>query len=195
MQKNNRPVLLVLDFINDITHKEGRVPSCAHYVEEARVLDFVNKAIHLARVKKIPILFVKLGFNADYREHPTHSPMFSKALAHNALKLGEWGTEFHSSLDYKINDIVLIKHRVSPFYGTAMELYLKIFQANTLIITGVSTNNAVQAAARDAHDRDYNVLVVEDACGAANVQDHEYAIHLIKRFAEAIKVEQLDTLL
>jgi nicotinamidase-related amidase len=49
----------------------------------------------------------------------------------------------------------------------------------------------VQAAARDAHDRDYRVVILEDACGAKNQQIHENTLALLKDFSEIVKVEKI----
>lgn len=194
MKKFKQTALLVVDLINDIVHESGKTPSCAKYVEDNKVIQFVNKAINLLRENYVPIMFVKIAFSSDYREHPKDSPMFSNAYNKNALKLGTWGTEFHKDLDYRADDTVLIKHRVSPFYGTAIEPILNSLNVNTIIITGVSTNNAVQVAARDAHDRDYKVIIAEDACGAGNNENHNNALQLVGCLAKIVKVEQLFSL-
>jgi nicotinamidase-related amidase len=59
------------------------------------------------------------------------------------------------------------------------------------VIAGVSTPWAVQAAARDAHDRDYQVVVVEDASAAATEADHAASIGLLRRIARVVTVEEL----
>lgn len=187
----NMATLLVLDFINDIVHESGKVPSCVQYVKDKKVIQKANSAIGIARKVKAPIIFVKVGFSPDYSDHPMNSPMFLKARQSNGLKIGEWGTEFHEDLNINSQDFVIIKNRVSPFYKTNLEKLLQSLQVKTVFITGVSTNNAVQAAARDAHDRDYNVVVVDDGCGAGNEQDHQYAIHLMRRFAKIVTIDQL----
>ena len=100
------------------------------------------------------------------------------------------GKAFHDYLNYQPSDIVVIKHRVSPFYATSLEALLRAQQIDTLIICGVSTNNAVQAAARDGHDRDYQIIVLEDACGAKNIETHENTLALLKDFSKIIKVKE-----
>lgn len=52
-------------------------------------------------------------------------------------------------------DAVVVKHRISPFYATGLEAVLRAQRVERLVIAGVSSTWAVQAAARDAHDRDY----------------------------------------
>jgi nicotinamidase-related amidase len=50
---------------------------------------------------------------------------------------------------------------------------LRSHKVERLILAGVSTAWAVRATARDAHGRDYQVVVVEDACAAASEEEQE----------------------
>ena len=190
-----KPCLLVIDLINEIIHENGKAPSCHAFVKEHHVLEHANKAIKLSREANIPIIYVTVGFSSEYHGVPKSSPVFSGAPSKNAFKLGEWGTALHDELDYKPSDAVIIKHRISPFYATALEAYLRAQHIDTLILSGVSTNNAIQAAARDGHDRDYKVIILEDACGAKNIQTHKNTLELLKDFSEIIKVEDLPKVL
>jgi len=51
---------------------------------------------------------------------------------------------------------------------------------------------AVQTTAREAHDRDYQVGIIADACGAASLELHEGALKSLQRLAKVITANQLD---
>lgn len=187
-----KAALLVIDFINEIVHEKGKAPSCAAFVKAHDTLSKANQAIEIARRHKIPVIFVKVGFGAGYPEVPPASPVFSGAPSKAAFQLGEWGCEFHEELYYKKGDSVVVKHRISPFYATDLEAYLRAGQIDTIFISGVSTNNAVQACARDAHDRDYRVCVLDDTCGAKNEETHASALALMKDFSMIIPVAEFE---
>lgn len=55
----------------------------------------------------------------------------------------------------------------SAFFGTALESLLHSYGADTLLLSGLSANNAISAAARDAFACDIPVVVVREATGAA----------------------------
>ncbi|MNI98724.1 Isochorismatase family protein [compost metagenome] len=55
----------------------------------------------------------------------------------------------------------------------------------------MSTSWAIQAAARDGHDRDYTISILEDACAAADAIEHHGSLRMLGRIAEIIKVGQL----
>jgi ureidoacrylate peracid hydrolase len=186
--------LLAIDFINDIVNEKGKIPSCATFVKEHNVIQSANTAIQAAREIGMKIIFIKVGFSSEYHELPKNSPVFGGAAAKEALKLGDWGTEFHQDLNYHPSDATIIKPRISPFYATQLEAFLHAANIETLFIAGVSTNNAVQATARDAHDRDYRVIILEDACGAKNKETHENTLMLLKDFAVISSVSEIRSL-
>ena len=187
--------LLVLDFINDIVHVDGKFTATANFVKEHQVIDHANQVIAYARQNEIPIVFVKVGFNTGYPECPTHSPVFGRAKEFNALQLNTWGTEFHEKMDIKPQDLVITKHRVSAFYATPLEAFLRANQIHTLIITGVSTDMAVQTTAREAHDRDYKVVIVADACGAGSLESHQSTLKGLERIGVVTDTSNLKSIL
>jgi nicotinamidase-related amidase len=132
-----------------------------------------------------------VGFSADYREQPEQSPLFGPARKNGVFTLGTWATAFHPKAAPLADETVLLKHRVSAFYGTPLDLVLRNTGVRRLLIAGVATDLAVQSAARDAHDRDYVVTVVSDCCASATDRDHEDALRLLSKVAG---VETLDSL-
>lgn len=186
-----KTILLVIDFINDIVHPDGKRSAVAAYVAENQVIKHANETIAIAREKGIPIVHVKVGFSPSYIECPLHSPLFGKSKQDKALQLGEWGTEFHTEMDVQANDTIIVKHRVSSLYATPLEAILRANQIDTIIVCGVSTNMAVDTTTRELHDRDYKVIVVKDACGASNVEAHEASLATLKRIAVTCNAGEL----
>lgn len=54
----------------------------------------------------------------------------------------------------------------SGFYGTDLEMELRRRHINTIVLFGVATEYGVDTTARDAYDRGYNQIFVEDAMTA-----------------------------
>ncbi|RYG96385.1 MAG: cysteine hydrolase [Alphaproteobacteria bacterium] len=177
-------ILLVMDMINDLVHPDG-MGAKTYGVQclERNVYENTKSLIARARAADVPIGFVRVGFSPDYRECPPDSPVFSKARENGFFKLGQWGTEVFQDFAPRDGDIDIIKHRVSPFYGTKLMPLLSAMGIQRLLLTGVSTNGVVQAAAREGHDRDFRCVVVEDCCAGATDEEHEYAIAGVRRFA------------
>jgi len=189
-------VLVLLDFINEIVDEKGKFAGKGYpaFVKTHGVLDNVNAAIVKARAKNIPVIFVRVGFSSDYREWPESSPLFGAAKKFGALQLGTWATEIHKSLNKADEDFLITKHRVSAFYATSLEAILRTLKTNTILLGGVATDMAVQSATREAHDRDYRVVVLEDLCGAGNEEDHAHALRLLAKVATVAKSTEVPEL-
>jgi nicotinamidase-related amidase len=111
-----------------------------------------------------------------------NSPIFSNARKNGIFKLGEWGTQVHPDLGQQPTDFDIVKHRVSPFHGTDLEVILRTHDVRRIYCSGISTNAVVQAAVREGHDRDYQMVLLEDCCCALSAEEHESAIKLLQRF-------------
>ncbi|AJC48997.1 cysteine hydrolase [Allofrancisella guangzhouensis] len=187
----SKRVLISIDFINEIVHPEGKLAAkFIPNIVKNDVIENANLAIDKARINNIQIIHVKVGFSANYIECPNNSPIFSNAKQYNALELGKWGTEIYSQIDVKANDHILIKHRISAFYNTDLECVLRANNIKDIIIMGVSTDMAVELTAREAHDRDYNVTVIEDACTTYSEAAHLASINNISRIATVKSAKQ-----
>ena len=95
------------------------------------------------------------------------------------------------------NEIVLPKTASGVFNSTAIDQILRNLGVENLVITGVVTNNCVENAVRDACDRGYAVILVEDGCAAVSEELHLAAIRAmrdhfakIKTTAEVIRMLQ-----
>ncbi|OAJ34931.1 Isochorismatase family protein YecD [Piscirickettsiaceae bacterium NZ-RLO1] len=186
-----KTAVLVIDFINDIVHPDGKIAKAASYIQQSNTLEKANQVIRLGRDHHYPIIFVTVGFSENYIECPPASPVFQYVPKFAALKLGEWGTATHETLDKQAGDIDVIKHRVSAFYNTKLEAVLHAQRIERLIVTGVSTDMAVQLTAREAHDRDYEVIIVEDACATLDANLHQVTAGALARIATVIRADQL----
>lgn len=182
--------LLVIDFINDISHREGKIARSAERIEKNQVIERSNEAIAHARKKNDLLIFVKVGFHNGYPDCPKASPLFGEAAKHGALLLDSWGTEFHEKLKFQKSDLVVVKHRVNAFYSTPLEAVLRAQNIRRVILTGTATNMAVEHTARDAHDRDYAVVVLKDACESASEEAHMAALESMGRFSRVVSTSQ-----
>lgn len=177
-------IYLVLDMENDLVHADGPNGKAAYgkQVAERQVLAKTRNALDKARQAGVLIGFVRVGFSPDYRECPPNSPIFSGARKNGIFKLGEWGTQVHPDLGQLPGDFDIVKHRVSPFYSTGLEAILRAHSIRTIYCSGISTNAVVQATVREGHDRDYEMVVLEDCCCALSAEEHAASISGLQRF-------------
>jgi nicotinamidase-related amidase len=186
------PALLVLDLLNDIVHPDGQYAPHGYeqQVRSRGVLERAATAIERARAANIPVIYVVVGFSPDFSEWPAGSPVFAEAKEAGKLIIGTWATQVHDAVKPAEGDAIIIKRRISPFFGTELDLVLKTRKIDTLLLTGVSTDLVVLATARDGHDRDYAIEVLADATASANADLHEAALKLIARTATVTTVDE-----
>lgn len=188
-----RTAFIGLDYIIDIMHPSGKIARCAAQAAERQIINKANHALSIAHEKKWLAILVKVGFHEQYIDQPKNSPMFGKVQELGALNLNAEGTAFHPDLNTD-NCLYIIKPRVSAFYGTNLDAALRANQIERVLIAGVSTSWAVQSTARDAHDRDYQVCIVDDLCAAGDLNEHQLSIDLLSKIAQIIRVDDLSNL-
>ena len=177
-------IYLVLDMQNDLVHIDGPNGKTAlgEQVRQRHVVEHTAALLSKARTAGIAVGFVRVGFSPDYHECPKGSPVFGGAPKAGLFKLGSFGTEIHPDLEQRPGDVQVVKHRVSPFYSTTLMAQLSAQGIHRIYCSGVSTQAVVQATVREAHDRDFDVIVIDDACCAHSEEEHRNSIQSIGRF-------------
>ena len=83
------------------------------------------------------------------------------------------------------DEIVLSKLTSSVFNSTTLDNILHNMGIQNLIVVGQATDGCVESTVRTATEKDYNVILVEDACCTIAPQLHEAAV-LIMGYKDAI---------
>jgi nicotinamidase-related amidase len=99
--------------------------------------------------------------------------------ATNAPTLWHKGTFEHEiirALAPAETDLVLDKNTSSAFNSTGIEWLLRNMGIETLIVLGMATDMCVETTARDAADRGFNVVIVEDASATFFERHHRAAL-------------------
>lgn len=184
---------LVCDMINDLVHEEGPNGTKGYgpILKRRNTVGNTAEALRKARAAGVKIGYVRVGFSPDYRECPPQSAIFQGAKKAGLFKLGEWGTEVHPALAPQPGDFDIVKHRVSPFYGTPLEPILRANGIERLYVSGVSTSGAVLSAAKEGHDRDYRIFVLEDCSAALTDEQHNAVIDQMKRMTTIVTSKEV----
>ena len=74
------------------------------------------------------------------------------------------------------SDIVLEKPSASIFFGTNFEYIMRSRKINTLIFTGIATEIGIESSARDAANRGFYPVVVEDCVSSMDKDAHERSL-------------------
>ncbi|CCM02317.1 uncharacterized protein FIBRA_04409 [Fibroporia radiculosa] len=94
---------------------------------------------------------------------------------------GERGHDIVDELYPRDGEPVVDKPGRSAFAHTDFELLLRLRGVRNLVLCGVTTDVCVHSTMREANDRGFDCLLVEDATGASMDRLHEGAVDMIPK--------------
>ncbi len=125
-----------------------------------------------SRAAGTTVILVRVAFAADGSDRlrtPTDEAFPAGTPA------PDW-SEIVPELGPKTGDLIVTKRQWGAFYGTDLELHLRRRGIKTIVIGGISTNFGVESTARDAWERNFAMVFVEDAMAAMSAEAHAFAI-------------------
>jgi nicotinamidase-related amidase len=103
---------------------------------------------------------------SEWRRHarPVIHIRHDSTSADSAYRPGQEGNNFKKEVVPLAGETVVAKRTNSAFIGTDLERSLRAAGIETLVVTGVSTNNSVEATVRMAGNLGFIAYLVNDAC-------------------------------
>jgi ureidoacrylate peracid hydrolase len=167
-----RSALVVVDMQNDFCNP-------ADYAESVPMLPRLQKLITESRRAGVQVIFTQVNHDAT-----NDSTVWVSRRApgrKDIVKAGTPGAQYHPDFQPQPGDIDIVKHRYSAFIGTPLEMNLRTLGIETLFMTGIATNVCVESTLRDAFQRDFYVVLVEDCCAAGTRALHEGTVDNTRR--------------
>jgi nicotinamidase-related amidase len=133
--------------------------------------DVVANAAKLAerfRALGAPVVVVRVANLPDGRDM-LQPP--ADAMAPAGSRPADWAT-IVPEIGPQDGDIQITKRQWGAFYGTELDLQLRRRGIRTIVLAGISTNVGVESTARDAFERGYAQVFVEDATGSPSAEAH-----------------------
>ena len=131
-----------------------------------------EKLVEAARENGIPVVFFQEVHRPDGldigRETDGAEGMH---CVEGDLSTGLWPT-----LTPRAGEPHVVKRRYSCFIGTELDILLRAYRADTLVLVGGLTDVCVHYTFADAHQRDFYVRVVEDAVGGSSRPAHDASL-------------------
>lgn len=128
-----------------------------------------------ARKAGMLVIHIQVGFRPGLPEVGSRNKLFAAIKAspqHVEFFRGASGA-IHPALGPEPDDIVIVKHRVSAFAGTDLEMILRAKEIDTLVLFGIATSGVVLSTLVEAMDKDFNVRVIADCCADREPELHE----------------------
>jgi nicotinamidase-related amidase len=164
--------LVVIDMQRDFVEPGGFGASLGNDVSRlARIVPTVARLMAGCRAARVPVIHTKECHRPDLSDCPPSK----RARGNPALRIGDMGpmgrlliagepgTEIVPALAPIAGERVIEKPGKGAFYRSDLEATLVALAARSLLIAGVTTEVCVQTTMREANDRGYDCLLVEDA--------------------------------
>jgi nicotinamidase-related amidase len=184
-----RTALLVIDMQRDFCAPEGASARAGEDIAPLReMIPRLKQLLDGARRHGLLVIHTREGHLPDLSDLTAAKRERSAAAGADigtpgplgrVLVRGEYGHDFIDELTPLEHEAVFDKPGFGAFYRTGLEAYLRAHAIEHLILTGVTTQCCVQSTLREAVDRGYYCLSVEDCCAAFDPRWHAAAFEII----------------
>jgi ureidoacrylate peracid hydrolase len=167
--------------------QQGR--SIAPMAEAARACGQLAAA---ARAAGVPVAWTRMLFKPDYSDGGRLINELRPNLKRiGALRAGTPDVELSALAGVEPNDIVIDKTRYSALIDTTLEAELAARGVTRIMVGGVTTSMCVETSVRDLSQRDFDVVVVREACGDFAADRHAASLSAMEfGFATLVSLEE-----
>jgi biuret amidohydrolase len=148
----NHLALVIIDMQRDFLEPGGFGDALGNDVSRLQsIVPSLSKLLNTFRDRQLPVIHTQECHKSDLSDCPP-----------SILIQGEPGNRIIPQLAPLPDEIVILKPGKGAFYNTELQSLLQSRGITHLLITGVTTEVCVQTTMREANDRGYECLLVED---------------------------------
>ncbi len=181
--------LIVIDMQRDFIEPGGFGETLGNDVARlAAIVPTVRGLIDWCRANGVRVIHTREGHRADLADCPPAKRLrgdpalrIGDASAMGRILIdGEPGNDIVAALAPAPGETVIVKPGKGAFYATALGDILRLQGITHLLFAGVTTEVCVQTTMREANDRGYDCLLIEDATESYFPEFKRAAIDMIR---------------
>lgn len=179
-----RTAILAIDPQNSFIHPDGLIARNGGDIEMmAATVPFIREIVVAGRDRGIQDIWtqhVHYVNDAKWARHQVLAHSLRWDAGPTALK-DTWESEFYEGVRDLTDSSteIVVKHRFSAFLDTRLDTLLRMLDVRTLILTGMATTHCIECTARDAYQRDYDVIIAEEAVAALSQELHDSSLKIM----------------
>ncbi len=182
--------LVVIDMQTDFCGPGGWLDCMGHDLADLRrPIAPLQRLLAAMRAAGFPVYHTREGHRPDlsdlnpnklWRSRHAGAAIGDHGPKGRHLVRGEEGWDFIPELKPLPGETIIDKPGKGAFFATDLDQILRRRGIRNLVVTGVTTDCCVQSTLRDANDRGYECLLLEDCCGAALHENHLAQVEIFR---------------
>ncbi|ROL65697.1 cysteine hydrolase [Pseudomonas protegens] len=178
-----KTALLVIDLQIDFISQEGYFAKMGYDPASIRkIIPVVNTIIASARKAGCLIIHTRQGYRADMADMTDYEKWRRKRSGldkTDVLLRSSPGFNIDPEIDVSPDDVIIDKTANGAFTYTELDHVLRAKGITHLLFSGCTTDVCVSTTLREAQDRNYQNLLIEDACASGDQYAHDAAIYMV----------------